>query len=141
MDTRTSASAHGQGDAGLDTFPRWLMHHAKVRPQHPAMREKEYGIWQTYTWAQVAENVRAIACGLAANPAKYAAGSPGSSRVSMKVTMTTPTMLGIAVASRDSSRFSIARGRPSAAERPVVDSAEDACAGRGRFPLMATSPS
>ena len=65
MDTRTSASAHGQGDAGLDTFPRWLMHHAKVRPQHPAMREKEYGIWQTYTWAQVAENVRAIACGLA----------------------------------------------------------------------------
>ena len=29
------------------------------------MREKEYGIWQTYSWAQVAENVRAIACGLA----------------------------------------------------------------------------
>lgn len=65
MDTRTSASDHGQGEAGLDTFPRWLMHHAKVRPQQPSMREKEYGIWQTYTWAQVAENVRAIACGLA----------------------------------------------------------------------------
>ena len=29
------------------------------------MREKEYGIWQTYSWAQVAENVRAIACRLA----------------------------------------------------------------------------
>ena len=65
MDTRTSAADHGQAEAGLDTFPRWLMHHAKVRPQHPSMREKEYGIWQTYTWAQVAENVRAIACGLA----------------------------------------------------------------------------
>lgn len=65
MDTRTSASDHGQGEAGLDTFPRWLMHHAKLRPQQPSMREKEYGIWQTYTWAQVAENVRAIACGLA----------------------------------------------------------------------------
>mgnify|MGYP001426056856 CR=1 FL=1 len=64
MDTRTSASDHGQGDAGLDTFPRYLMHHAKVRPQHPAMREKEYGIWQTYTWAQVAENVRAFAGGV-----------------------------------------------------------------------------
>ncbi len=51
--------------AGLDTFPRLLMHHAKVRPNRPAMREKEYGIWQTYTWAEVAENVRAIACGLA----------------------------------------------------------------------------
>jgi long-chain acyl-CoA synthetase len=49
----------------LDTFPRLLMHHAKVRPTRPAMREKEYGIWQTYTWADVAENVRAIACGLA----------------------------------------------------------------------------
>nr|WP_232502273.1 AMP-binding protein [Azoarcus olearius] len=41
------------------------MHHARVRPARAAMREKEYGIWQTYTWAQVAENVRAIACGLA----------------------------------------------------------------------------
>jgi len=65
MDTRTSASDHGQGGAGPDTFPRWLMHHAKARPRQPAMREKEYGIWQTYNWAQVAENVRAIACGLA----------------------------------------------------------------------------
>ena len=56
---------HAAGEGGLDTFPRILMHHAKVRPERPAMREKEYGIWQTYTWAQVAENVRAIACGLA----------------------------------------------------------------------------
>lgn len=53
------------GQAALDTFPRLLMHHAAVRPTRPAMREKEYGIWQTYTWAKVAENVRAIACGLA----------------------------------------------------------------------------
>jgi len=49
----------------LDTFPRLLMNHARVRPGRPAMREKEYGIWQAYTWAEVAENVRAIACGLA----------------------------------------------------------------------------
>jgi long-chain acyl-CoA synthetase len=53
------------GQTALDTFPRLLMHHAKVRPNRPAMREKEYGIWQTYNWAEVAENVRAIACGLA----------------------------------------------------------------------------
>ena len=53
------------GQSALDTFPRLLMHHARVRPNRPAMREKEYGIWQTYSWAQVAENVRAIACGLA----------------------------------------------------------------------------
>ncbi|HRH75496.1 MAG TPA: AMP-binding protein, partial [Zoogloea sp.] len=51
--------------AGLDTFPRLLMHHARQRPNRPAMREKEYGIWQTYTWAEVAERVRSIASGLA----------------------------------------------------------------------------
>jgi long-chain acyl-CoA synthetase len=49
----------------LDTFPRLLMQHARIRPNRPAMREKEYGIWQTYSWAEVAQNVRAIACGLA----------------------------------------------------------------------------
>lgn len=53
------------GQIALDTFPRLLMQHAKVRPGKPAMREKAYGIWQTYTWADVAQNVRAIACGLA----------------------------------------------------------------------------
>ncbi|NMF96492.1 AMP-binding protein [Aromatoleum toluolicum] len=51
--------------AALDTFPRLLMRHAAVRPDRPAMREKEFGIWQTYSWAEVARNVRAIACGLA----------------------------------------------------------------------------
>lgn len=51
--------------AALDTFPRLLMQHAAVRPGRPAMREKEFGIWQTYSWAEVARNVRAIACGLA----------------------------------------------------------------------------
>jgi long-chain acyl-CoA synthetase len=49
-----------------DTFPRLLAHHAKVRPDHPATREKDLGIWQTWTWRQVAEEVRALACGLAA---------------------------------------------------------------------------
>ena len=50
---------------GLDTFPRLLMQHARQRPGRPAMREKAYGIWQTYTWADVAEKVAAIAGGLA----------------------------------------------------------------------------
>ena len=54
---------HGQG--ALDTFPRLLMNHARTRPDHPAMREKAFGIWQTYSWADVAREVRAIACGLA----------------------------------------------------------------------------
>jgi long-chain acyl-CoA synthetase len=49
----------------LDTFPRRMLHHASVRPRHPATREKDLGIWQTRTWAQVAAEVRAMACGLA----------------------------------------------------------------------------
>ena len=50
---------------GLHTFPRLLFQHAKVRPNAPAMREKHLGIWQTWTWSDVAERVRALACGLA----------------------------------------------------------------------------
>jgi long-chain acyl-CoA synthetase len=49
-----------------DTFPRLLLHHAKVRGGHPAVREKDLGIWQTWTWRQAAAEVRALACGLAA---------------------------------------------------------------------------
>ena len=49
----------------LDTFPRLLLHHAKVRGDRPAVREKDLGIWQTWTWSQAAEEVCALACGLA----------------------------------------------------------------------------
>ncbi|MFZ5464902.1 MAG: AMP-dependent synthetase/ligase [Pseudomonadota bacterium] len=52
--------------SALDTFPRLLLHHAQVRPDRPAIREKDMGIWQTWTWSQVADEVRALACGLAA---------------------------------------------------------------------------
>jgi long-chain acyl-CoA synthetase len=46
------------------TFPRQLLAHARQRPERPAMREKEYGIWQTTSWAQMAALVQAMACGL-----------------------------------------------------------------------------
>jgi long-chain acyl-CoA synthetase len=49
----------------LDTFPRLLMQHARSRGHFPAMREKDLGIWQSWTWAQVADEVAAMACGLA----------------------------------------------------------------------------
>jgi long-chain acyl-CoA synthetase len=51
--------------AGL-TFPRLMLKHAAERGDRPATREKDLGIWQTWTWAQVAGEVRAFACGLAA---------------------------------------------------------------------------
>ena len=46
------------------TFPRLLMQHAQQRPSAPAMREKEYGIWQTLSWADLAKMVSHMACGL-----------------------------------------------------------------------------
>ncbi|HZY15602.1 MAG TPA: AMP-binding protein [Ramlibacter sp.] len=46
------------------TFPRLLLQHAAQRPGATAMREKEYGIWQSLTWAQLARMVEHIACGL-----------------------------------------------------------------------------
>jgi long-chain acyl-CoA synthetase len=49
-----------------DTFPKMLLDHARLRPDRPANREKDYGIWQSYTWAEVAAEVEALACGLSA---------------------------------------------------------------------------
>jgi long-chain acyl-CoA synthetase len=48
------------------TFPRLLLDHASARPTAPALREKEFGIWQTLSWSALAELVPALACGLAA---------------------------------------------------------------------------
>ncbi|MFO1344730.1 MAG: AMP-binding protein [Rhodocyclaceae bacterium] len=50
----------------LDTFPRLLFYHAQVRGNKVAMREKDLGIWQSWTWADVADRVGALASGLAA---------------------------------------------------------------------------
>ena len=46
------------------TFPRLLLKHAAERPAAPAMREKEFGIWQAHSWASMAMLVEHIACGL-----------------------------------------------------------------------------
>ncbi|WP_114969808.1 AMP-dependent synthetase/ligase [Rhodoferax ferrireducens] len=46
------------------TFPRLLLSHATQRPTEPAMREKEYGIWQALSWADLAALVEQLACGL-----------------------------------------------------------------------------
>ncbi|MEG0142031.1 MAG: AMP-binding protein, partial [Comamonas sp.] len=48
------------------TFPKLLLKHATERPDAPALREKEYGIWQTWSWREAAQTVRHMACGLRA---------------------------------------------------------------------------
>jgi long-chain acyl-CoA synthetase len=51
---------------GNTTFPALLLMHAQQRPQAPALREKEYGIWQSITWSALAADVQAVAGALAA---------------------------------------------------------------------------
>ena len=48
------------------TFPRLLQKHASERPSAPALREKEYGIWQTWSWQRALDEVRWMAMGLSA---------------------------------------------------------------------------
>ncbi len=50
--------------ASADTFPKLLIRNAQLYGARPAMRHKDLGVWQTWTWAQVLEIVRAYAVGL-----------------------------------------------------------------------------
>jgi len=51
---------------GLDTFPKLLARNAVQWANVPAYREKEYGIWQSWSWSQVSEEVNALAMGYVA---------------------------------------------------------------------------
>ena len=51
-------------DRSLDTFPKLLLRNAERFADRPAMRHKDFGIWQTWTWAQQRDEVRALALGL-----------------------------------------------------------------------------
>src|SRR6202048_5007295 len=48
----------------FDTFPKLLLRNAAQFGSRPAFRHKDLGIWQTWTWTQVTEIVRASAAGL-----------------------------------------------------------------------------
>jgi len=50
--------------AAADTFPKLLVRNARLFGARPAMRHKDLGIWQTWTWAEVLDLVRAYAVGL-----------------------------------------------------------------------------
>jgi long-chain acyl-CoA synthetase len=47
-----------------ETIPQCLACNAKEMPRGIAMREKEFGIWQQLTWAQLFDEVQALALGL-----------------------------------------------------------------------------
>ncbi|WP_083225652.1 AMP-binding protein [Neptunicoccus sediminis] len=48
----------------LNTIPRLLARNASVYGDKPAYREKEFGIWQSWNWKQVADEINALALGL-----------------------------------------------------------------------------
>ncbi len=50
--------------AASDTFPKILRGNAERLADAPAYREKEFGIWQTWTWTEVRDQVRNLALGL-----------------------------------------------------------------------------
>src|SRR5437764_2698073 len=47
-----------------DTFPKLLIHNAQVRGARIAMRHKDLGIWQSWTWARMLDEVRVLSVGL-----------------------------------------------------------------------------
>jgi long-chain acyl-CoA synthetase len=66
MDSLSPDGPAGRTVGILDTFPKLLLDHATRRGDKPANREKDYGIWQSWSWRQVADEVAALANGLAA---------------------------------------------------------------------------
>src|SRR5215468_6751468 len=70
--TRATASAASGGgrppaetlDPSLDTFPKLVADNARRLGGKVAMREKDLGIWQAYTWSQYLAEARLIALGL-----------------------------------------------------------------------------
>src|SRR5262245_30362006 len=60
------AAARAERPVGdLDTFPKLLIHNAQALRGRPALRHKDLGIWQTWTWDAVLDEVRAFSLGLA----------------------------------------------------------------------------
>ncbi|MBT8456727.1 MAG: AMP-binding protein [Alphaproteobacteria bacterium] len=47
----------------LHSIPALLARNAREHGQSPAYREKEYGIWQSWTWAEAEAEIRALAIG------------------------------------------------------------------------------
>ena len=53
-----------QSGTGLESIPALLNRNATQFGTAPAYREKEFGIWQSWTWAETREEIEALALGL-----------------------------------------------------------------------------
>lgn len=52
------------GENGLQSVPALFRRNAKSNPSTPAYREKEFGIWQTWTWSDAVAEAESLALGL-----------------------------------------------------------------------------
>jgi long-chain acyl-CoA synthetase len=60
----TLNSEAARAAAQLDTIPKLLLRNAREHAARPAYREKAFGIWQTWTWAETRNEIRDLAIGL-----------------------------------------------------------------------------
>lgn len=64
MAKREEIAVANDASAPADTFPKLLIRNAHLYGSRPSMRHKDLGVWQTWTWGEVLEIVRAYAVGL-----------------------------------------------------------------------------
>ncbi len=64
MAAEAGAQGHSGAQAQSDTFPKLLVRNARLFANRPALRHKDLGIWQTWSWARLLDEVRAYAVGL-----------------------------------------------------------------------------
>ncbi len=50
--------------ADLDTYPKYLLRNRKLWPAEVALRRKDLGIWQSYTWEDCYQQVKRLCLGL-----------------------------------------------------------------------------
>ncbi|MFW2543003.1 AMP-binding protein [Primorskyibacter sp. 2E107] len=84
------------GAAGLRSVPALLQRNVRECGNSPAYREKEFGIWQSWTWAEAAEEIEALALGLmnlGVNPGDHVA-IIGRNRPSLYWSMVSAQMCG-----------------------------------------------
>ena len=104
----------------LDTFPKYLLRNAERLGDRPAMRHKDFGIWQSWTWAEQLAEIRSFALGLSgARARREATGSRSSA----------PTARGSTGRSRRRSRSAPFRCRSMPTPSPT------------RWPMCSTMPS
>ena len=60
----TIVTAAAASSGALNTVPRLLARNARTYADRPAYREKEFGIWQSWNWAQAGAEINALALGL-----------------------------------------------------------------------------